>query len=228
MDTKKVSIPLPLLRIFSQCVLKIGFAFTAESREHLQNIAGPVILAGNHTGCLDSLVLFASVRRDFLFLMDASVFDWKVMGRWVKYGNILTLNTGKPLTSLKQSIAILKAGQSLCIFPEGGLTMNGELGEFQEGAAFIQEKSNAPIIPFAISGGFEAWPCGQTLPTFHKINIRFGEPIMPNPERNRTTTTQQLKQAVVSLQVSQVPMNRIQLTPLLQFDWKVPSTDAGH
>lgn len=194
-------IPYPILRGLSWTLTKIGFSLKVQGQEHLEASTGPVILAGNHTGLLDTLVLMASCPRPFHFLMHEKVFDWAFVGKLVRYGNILVLNPEKPKAALSEAISVLKSGASVCIFPEGKLSADGQLNEFQEGAAFLQHQSQAVILPFAIEGGFEAWPHGQPWPKFLPISIAFGAPIVVDKHRSRSETTQLLKTTVSNLLV---------------------------
>ena len=178
-------IPYDLLHRFCRYGLKACFAFEVQGLEHLKQIPGAVILAGNHTGLLDSLIILAAFNQPFRFLMDERVFGWGFIGKLVRYGNILPLNPGKPKDGMRAAIQSLQTGTSICIFPEGKLSVNGQLGKFQEGVAFLQEKSGATILPFVICGGFEAWPYGQRFPRFHPIQLVFGEPILCEMGKNR-------------------------------------------
>ncbi len=63
----------------------------------------------------------------------------------------------------------------------------------------MHEKSGVPIVPFAIWGGFEAWPEGQPWPKFRKIVLSFGAPILPGEFSDRQAITQALKQRVQHL-----------------------------
>ena len=46
----------------------------------------------------------------------------------------------------------LDEGDLVCIFPEGRLTINGELGDFKGGIQKIIERSPVPVIPMALRG----------------------------------------------------------------------------
>jgi len=189
-------IPYTLLHLLCKCILHLGFALKIHGREQLENIQGPIILAGNHAGLLDSLILMAAFPRHFRFLMDEKVFGWSVIGRLVRYGNILPINPQRAKASMTCAVRALRDGESICIFPEGKLSLNGQLGGFQEGVAFLQEKSEATILPFALTGSFEAWPYGQRFPRFYPVCLAFGEPIQFGAIEDRTETTSLLRNQV--------------------------------
>src|SRR4029077_14233052 len=48
--------------------------------------------------------------------------------------------------------AALAKGQLVCIFPEGQLTPDGELGPFRPGISRILDRTPVPVIPMALSG----------------------------------------------------------------------------
>lgn len=170
-------LPFALLRLIAWCILKPWFRFEIHGGEHVANCPGPIILAGNHTGYLDAPALLASCPRYFRFLMTDEVFGWGLIGKLVRYGNITPLYTGREKRGLVEALRNLQQGGVLCIFPEGKLTQDGNLNPFNEGVAFLHKKSGAPIVPFWISGGFEAWPQTRIFPRFHRVVLHFGKPL---------------------------------------------------
>jgi 1-acyl-sn-glycerol-3-phosphate acyltransferase len=48
--------------------------------------------------------------------------------------------------------AELEAGEVVCLFPEGGLTTNGELGPFRPGVERIVARTPVPVVPMALVG----------------------------------------------------------------------------
>ena len=51
----------------------------------------------------------------------------------------------------------LKAGEIVCIFPEGAITSTGELQRFRPGLQRILEQAPVPVVPMAL------WTLGQFL-----------------------------------------------------------------
>ncbi|MFO1425970.1 MAG: 1-acyl-sn-glycerol-3-phosphate acyltransferase [Steroidobacteraceae bacterium] len=81
----------------------------------------------------------------------------------------------------------MRAGHLVCIFPENGLTADGELREFRAGMLRILRETPVPVVPMALSGlwgsmfsrAYKAvW---QRLPRrlFARIELRVGAPIAP-------------------------------------------------
>ena len=82
--------------------------------------------------------------------------------------------------------AELRDGHLVCIFPEGRLTRDGEIGEFRAGMMRILKETPVPVIPLGVSGLWDSmfsrkyatwkrWP-RRFLP---KITLTIGAPIPP-------------------------------------------------
>lgn len=136
-----------------------------------------VILAGNHTGWLDPLILGAVFERRTRFIVMEEAMTWPIIGKLASLLGAIPLNRGHGLDALKTAEKCLAKGDSVLIFPEGKLTKDGSIGEFQSGVARLQKDTRCPIIPFAISGGYEAWPRDRKLPRLAAVKIVLGQPL---------------------------------------------------
>ena len=93
----------------------------------------------------------------------------------------------------REAMDLLGQGKALVIFPEGGRTRNGELMPFKQGAFRLALTFGVPIVPVAISGGYEIWPASRMLPRPGRLNVRF----LPAVQVNRVpvgTSNTELKQ----------------------------------
>ncbi|HEY9686579.1 MAG TPA: lysophospholipid acyltransferase family protein [Coleofasciculaceae cyanobacterium] len=192
-------IPFPILKTISEGVLASLFQFEVRGRHHVEKLDGRLLLAGNHTGLLDSLAVIAAFRRNFRFIMTEEVFTWGLIGKIVRYGNIIPLYKGKAKRAMQEVIERLRRDEAICIFPEGKLTEDGSLAAFNEGVAYLHGKSDAPIVPFVIHGGFEAWPIGRRFPRPRKIILEFGEPVLPGHPLSRRELTRLLQERVEAM-----------------------------
>ena len=71
---------------------------------------------------------------------------------------------------------ILKKGGVVGIFPEGKVTNNGKMKEFDSGAVYIASKANVPFVPVAICGSYDALPRHKKFPRPKQIKIVIGKP----------------------------------------------------
>jgi acyl-[acyl-carrier-protein]-phospholipid O-acyltransferase/long-chain-fatty-acid--[acyl-carrier-protein] ligase len=53
-------------------------------------------------------------------------------------------------------ISGVKAGHRIVIFPEGRITVTGELSEIQPGAAFVAGRADAVLLPIRIDGAIRS------------------------------------------------------------------------
>jgi 1-acyl-sn-glycerol-3-phosphate acyltransferase len=79
---------------------------------------------------------------------------------------IFVERAGNVIPALKAGADILRQGKSLVVFPEGTRTMDGYVGTFKTGAAYLAKNLNKTIIPVTIKGGFEIYPRQKLLPKF--------------------------------------------------------------
>ena len=176
-----------LCRLFARAVLKVFFKFQVvdKSQSNIDTVSGAphwgrrktVILAGNHTGWLDPLIVGAIFERRTRFLVMEEAMNWPLIGHLASMLGAIPLKRGKGLDALKAAEVCLSKGESVLIFPEGRLTKDGSIGEFQSGVARLQKDTQCPIVPFAIEGGFDAWPKGKKTPRPAAIRITIGRPL---------------------------------------------------
>lgn len=165
-----------VLRFIANLILRVFFSLRVEGNEFLR-FRGKMILAGNHTGYLDGPVVMAAFNRPVRFLVSAKVFSWAFIGPIVKRMHIVPVEEKKGRDALTRATQCLMREDVIAIFPEGKLTRDGKIGPFYKGVARLHTESKAPIIPFVIHGGYEAWPWLRKMPKRRQITIQFGQPI---------------------------------------------------
>lgn len=108
---------------------------------------GAAVLVSNHVGQLDPLItdIFFWSRRVF-FLASEEVMAHRVTGRLLRgMGCIKIDRYHADLEAIRQSVAVLKDGHLLGIFPQGGIREG--IGEVKSGMALIALRAGVPIIP---------------------------------------------------------------------------------
>lgn len=154
-----------------------GFKYKVEGKEYLPK-EGKVILAGNHTGHLDPLIIQMATNRQLWFITGTPAFRMPVIKHFLKYFNVIPIIPKKGMEALEVGINKLKANEAVVIFPEGKFTEDGNLNKFNRGVSVMAREAHAEIIPFAIHGGFETWGLTRYVPKFfNTLTIQFGQPI---------------------------------------------------
>lgn len=144
--------------------------FEVKGLENLENLKGPVIFAPNHSSELDAILLplalpiwsrfepmFYVVRERKYYAHND--FNWR---RHLYQGWVFKLLGAFPIKSgvqdysisLKDHIQILRDGGSVCIFPEGSVTKDGNIGNAHGGVSYLAAKTNTLIVPVFINGTF--------------------------------------------------------------------------
>lgn len=165
------------VRFFVRALMRIFFSLEYEGLHYVREQKGPIILAGNHTGWLDTLAVASACNRRVRFLTAEWVTKWPVLGTVIIALGGIPVRPGKGTKAIDDAVKCLAGGDNICIFPEGVLSVDGNLAQFRSGVSKLHKESGCPIIPFAIYGGYEAWPYNRPLPRLHKIAVHFGVPL---------------------------------------------------
>jgi len=121
---------------------------------------GGVIIASNHASYLDPPAVGASSRRIRMthFMARDTLFKKGFMNWFLHKVGVIPLDREKgDLKAMKTSIALLKDGASVALFPEGTRSENGELQPSKPGIGFLVAKGDAPVVPVYVHGSYEAW-----------------------------------------------------------------------
>jgi 1-acyl-sn-glycerol-3-phosphate acyltransferase len=160
----------------------------------LENIPerGPAVLVCNHVSFVDALLVGGSIRRPVRFVMYYKIFQTPLLRFIFKTAKAI------PIASAKEDEALLAEafervdqeladGHIVCIFPEGGITKDGEIQRFRPGIERIIERRAVPVIPIALGGIWGSWFSRQQGGGLRKIpgrlwarvNVRIGEAVRP-------------------------------------------------
>ena len=133
-------------------------------KSNLHNIPeeGAAVLACNHVSFVDPIIIAAVCERRLRFVMYYKIYRLPV----VHY--LFKLMGAIPIASVKEDAALLdnayeeiaKALQEdelVCIFPEGGLSPDGEIQPFKHGIEKILKRNPVPVVPMALRGLWKTW-----------------------------------------------------------------------
>lgn len=132
---------------------------------------GPIIIVGNHKHLMDQCSVIISTKRIIHYMAKKEYFDGKFAWFFSSVGCISVNREAHDGVAKNEAIEILKKGGAIGLFPEGtrNKTNNKLLLPFKFGAVSMAKKTNATIIPCAVTGDYK----------FRSKNlmIRFGKPI---------------------------------------------------
>jgi 1-acyl-sn-glycerol-3-phosphate acyltransferase len=168
-------------RAVCRAILRVAFRLLARvevsGREHLP-AAGPLIVAGNHAGFLD-VILMIAFGPPRLELIGTGDVPMDPSYAWIAgfYGFIPVNRGSTDRASLEGSLGVLRQGGFLGIFPQGGIWRR-QRSPAQRGVAWLAAAAGVPVLPM----GF-GWRPGtfRSLLTlgFPRITVGIGRPVPP-------------------------------------------------
>lgn len=139
------------------------------------------LFIANHVNIFDAFVVYSAIPQFLRGLELESHFRIPAYG-WMmrRFGNIpVHKNPTAAQTKelYRRTRAALDDGVSLVVFPEGGRTLDGHVGEFKDGAFRMAIQFGYPVVPMAITGSFDFNRKGHWMIYPGKIIVYLGEQI---------------------------------------------------
>jgi hypothetical protein len=149
-------IPEFLMRFLIWLLVHTIYRVRKRGLEHLPG-EGAAVLVCNHVSFVDALVIAAACRRPIRFVMDHSYFNLPVLNFVFRTGRAIPIAPRKEDPTLVEKAfdevaGALEEGDLVCIFPEGRLTGDGEMGPFRPGIERIVARTPVPVVPLALRG----------------------------------------------------------------------------
>ena len=134
---------------------------------------GSVVLAGNHTNNLDSVMLIAVVSRQVHFLAKIELFKG-IFGVIVRGLGCIPVNRKiHDKDALKSAKDVLSEGSVIGIFPEGTINRTNDIiMPFKIGAVKMAKDTNSKIVPFVITGKYNIVGKGIKIEFLEAIEVR--------------------------------------------------------
>jgi len=182
-------LPEFLMRFLVWILVSILYRVRPSGLENIP-VKGPAVLVCNHVSFVDALLVGGSIRRPIRFVIYYKIFQIPLLRFIFKTAKAI------PIASAKENVDLLKnafeqideelaAGHVVCIFPEGGITRDGEIQRFRSGIERIIERRPVPVIPIALCGIWGSWFSRQSggglrkIPgrLWAKVTVRIGEAV---------------------------------------------------
>lgn len=138
--------------------------------EHVPE-SGPAILVSNHISTADPPVLLVGVKRQIHFIIKVELYDHLIYRLGLPPLDVIPVRRGKvDREALRAAEGILVGGGLLGIFPEGTRSRSAETQAAHSGMIFLAQRTDAPIVPVAISGTEQIFP--GRFPWFRRARVR--------------------------------------------------------
>jgi len=190
-------VPEYLLRFVAWGMSRFIYRYKVRGDEHIPT-TGAAVLVCNHVSFVDAVLLMAASPRPMVFLMDHRIFRQPVLGWLFRLAKAIPIAPQKDdprayEAAFERASAVLRDGDLLAIFPEGGITHDGTLQPFKGGVVKILERAQAdgldvPVVPMALTnlwgsyfsriekGGAMVRPLRRGL--FNRVGLNVG-PALP-------------------------------------------------
>ncbi|MEI8598511.1 MFS transporter [Vibrio sp. M60_M31a] len=173
--------------LLSHCMYRVS----VEGRQHIPE-TGAALIVANHVSYVDALILMGTSTRPVRFVMEKSISEMPVLKHVFRHAGVIPICSPRKCTetykqAFEQIEQALHNEEVVCIFPEGRLTSDGELGEFRPGVEKILKRSPVPVIPMALKGlwgSFFSHKGGHALTKrpkrfWSKIEVKIGQVLGP-------------------------------------------------
>ena len=149
-------VPEFLMRFITWVLVNTLYRVRVDGMQHLPE-EGPALLVCNHVSFMDALLLMANLRRPARFVMYYRIFNVPLLRFVFRTAKAIPIAGHKENPAVLQQAydaidAALAEGELVCIFPEGGLTADGEIAPFRPGLEKILARRPVPVVPLALRG----------------------------------------------------------------------------
>jgi 1-acyl-sn-glycerol-3-phosphate acyltransferase len=149
-------IPEFLMRFLVWLLVRTVYRMRTRGMENLPE-EGAAVLVSNHVSFVDALVIAAACHRPIRFVMDRNYFHLPVLNFFCRTVGAIPIASRKEDPQLVEQAfdavaRALEEGSLVCIFPEGRLTANGDLGPFRPGIERVIARTPVPVVPLALCG----------------------------------------------------------------------------
>lgn len=158
---------------------RVYFGLELRGTEHIP-LTGAVIITPNHQTYADPPLVTIPVHRPVFYMAWDRLFDIPGFGGLIRRLRAfpVQLESSDPRAT-REAVRLLRAGEAVMMFPEGGRSPDGSIGRFKPGAFRLATSLGVPILPVTIAGGHEAWPPGRALPRRGQVTITYHPVIKP-------------------------------------------------
>ena len=153
-------VPEYLLRFVAWVMSRLVYRYRVTGDERIPT-AGPAVLVANHVSFVDAVLLMAASPRPIRFVMDHRIFRVPLLGWVFRLAKAIPIapqqeDPAAYQRAFDEAAQVLREGDLLGIFPEGGITRDGQLQPFKGGIMKILAQAHTdglqvPVLPMALT-----------------------------------------------------------------------------
>jgi 1-acyl-sn-glycerol-3-phosphate acyltransferase len=184
-------LPEFLMRFLSWLIVSLVYRLRPTGVENIPD-KGPAVVVCNHVSYMDPIILSGSIRRPMRFVMWYRIWQIPLLNFFFKTMKAIPIAGGREDETIMDEAfetvdAELAAGNLVCIFPEGGITRDGEIARFRPGIEKIIARRPVPVVPVALGRLWGSWFSRRRdgglrkIPgrLFARVSVSVGKPVRP-------------------------------------------------
>lgn len=160
---KKERFPLAfqLKKAWAWMICSFSLIYVKVKNKHIaEAVEGPVIICANHASYLDIVVSYRVFPKYFIFMGKAELKTWPLFKIFFTKEMDIAVerkSVTQAAKSLRKAAEVLRAGNSLVIFPEGGIPNNDKpkMMRFKNGAFKLAMEEGVPILPVTYENNYK-------------------------------------------------------------------------
>ena len=156
-----------------------GVRLRVEGLERV-DFSGPHVFVANHQSMIDICALFRVLPVPVRFVIKQELAKVPFVGWYARAMGMVFIERGharEAAERLHTVVSLVRAGESLCAFPEGTRSRDGSMRSFKGGAFQVALQAGVPVVPIAIEGSGDVLPASGFRVRPGTITLRIGEPI---------------------------------------------------
>jgi acyl-[acyl-carrier-protein]-phospholipid O-acyltransferase/long-chain-fatty-acid--[acyl-carrier-protein] ligase len=177
-------IPQNFIRFCVLSFIKVLYRIRVIHPQRVPETGGALLIC-NHISYIDALILSAACERPVRFAAFDEFFKGPLLSSLLRLFGVVPISNRRAKDAIVALSDALKAGDLVCIFPEGQLTRTGMMNEIRKGFELIARRAGSPVIPVYMDDlwgsvfSFERGRFFRKHPHHfpYHISVLFGEPI---------------------------------------------------
>jgi 1-acyl-sn-glycerol-3-phosphate acyltransferase len=168
------------------------------------NVAGGLLLAGNHISHFDPFIISGMVRRKIDWMAMAEFFPVPVVGLFLRAVDAFPADRDRAnRATIRVALERLRCGRIVGIFPEGGIRDGNRSilqgATIRSGVAALSHMAGVPVLPCVILGSDRLYNKKRWGPVRRtSIWIAFGDLIPVRSDMDRSQAREETENAFIS------------------------------
>ncbi|MEZ5300974.1 MAG: MFS transporter [Verrucomicrobiales bacterium] len=230
-------LPQNAVRFALLLVFRVIYRVSARGTGNLPAQGGALLIA-NHVSFVDAFAISAASDRPIRFVIFDTYYQNPIFRPFLRLFGAVPISPTRAKDAINATADAVKAGDLVCIFPEGQLTRTGCVNEIRRGFELIARAAGHPVIPvymdglwgsvFSFERGRYFWKVPRGIP--YRVSVAFGAPMAA-----REATAAKAREAIEWLGADlfagrpafQKPLARALVESLSRRTWKACAIDLG-